>query len=137
MLIQENVSLKPHNTFAIDVKAKFFVEVKNELDLKEVLSTEIARQHKLLVLGGGSNMLFTEDFDGLVIKVSFLGIDYSLENEDVMVTAGAGVVWNDFVNYCLAHEFAGVENLALIPGTVGASPIQNIGAYGVELKDVF
>ncbi len=137
MLIQENVSLKPYNTFAINVKAKFFVEIKNEKDLKEVLSTEIARQNKLLVLGGGSNMLFTEDFDGLVIKVGFLGIDYKLENEDVIVTAGAGVVWNDFVNYCLAHEFAGVENLALIPGTVGASPIQNIGAYGVELKDVF
>lgn len=137
MLIQENVSLKPYNTFAIDVKAKFFAEVKNERDLKEVFVTEIARQNKLLVLGGGSNMLFTEDFDGLIIKVSFLGIDYKLENEAVMVTAGGGVVWNDFVNFCLAHEFAGVENLALIPGTVGASPIQNIGAYGVELKDVF
>jgi UDP-N-acetylmuramate dehydrogenase len=90
-----------------------------------------------LVLGGGSNLLFTKDFKGLVIKVSIPGISSVVEEDDVIVTAGAGVIWNDFVNYCVNSGFAGVENLSLIPGTVGASPIQNIGAYGVELKDVF
>ena len=137
MLIQENISLKPYNTFAIDVKAKFFAEVENELDLKTVFANEIAAQNKILILGGGSNLLFTKDFDGLVIKVNILGTEYVQHGDEVMVTAGGGVVWNDFVNYCLVNGFAGVENLALIPGTVGASPIQNIGAYGVELKDVF
>lgn len=137
MLIQENISLKPYNTFAIDVKAKFFAAVANESNLKTVFENEIAQNNKLLILGGGSNVLFTKDFDGLVIKVNLLGIEHVQQNDDVMVSAGAGVVWNEFVNYCLANGFAGVENLALIPGTVGASPIQNIGAYGVELKDVF
>lgn len=137
MLIQENFSLKPYNTFAINVNAKFFVEVKNDAELKYVFSTEIAKKNKFLILGGGSNILFTEDFDGLVIKVSFFGIEHKSEGNYILVTAGGGIVWNDLVNYCLAQNLSGVENLALIPGTVGASPIQNIGAYGVELKDVF
>ena len=137
MLIQQNVSLKFYNTFAIDVNAKYFAEVKNEAELKQVLNSTIAKSNQLLILGGGSNLLFTQHFNGLVIKMSFLGIDFKYIGDDILVNSGGGVVWNDFVNYCLAHEFAGVENLALIPGTVGASPIQNIGAYGVELKDLF
>ena len=136
-ILQENVSLKPFNTFGIDVNANYFAEVKSEADLQEVFNNPIAKTQNLLVLGGGSNMLFTKDFEGLVIKVSIPGISYQVDGHAVSVLAGGGVVWNDLVNYCVAEGFAGIENLSLIPGTVGASPIQNIGAYGVELKDVF
>lgn len=136
-VLQQNVSLKPYNTFGVAVKAAFFSEVFSASDLKVLLSTPVVKEQKLLVLGGGSNILFTKDFNGLVIKVSIPGISTVTEGEDVVVTAGAGVVWNDFVDYCVSNGFAGVENLTLIPGTVGASPVQNIGAYGVELKDVF
>ncbi|CAM4137256.1 UDP-N-acetylmuramate dehydrogenase [Pedobacter westerhofensis] len=139
-LLQENKSLKSYNTFGIDVKARFFAEINNEEDLRALRLDPVFKENQLLVLGGGSNMLFTKDFDGLVLKVSIPGIRAarSAEDEDqVLVTAGAGIVWNDLVNYCVEQEFAGMENLSLIPGTVGASPIQNIGAYGVELKDIF
>ena len=136
-ILQENVSLKPFNTFGIAVNAHYFAEVKNEADLKEVFDHPIAKTQNLLVLGGGSNMLFTKNFEGLVVKVSIPGISFQLQGDEVSVVAGGGVVWNDLVNYCVAQGFAGIENLSLIPGTVGASPIQNIGAYGVELKDVF
>lgn len=136
-IIQQDVSLKTFNTFAIEAKATYFAEIKKESDLKDVFTNEISKTEKLLILGGGSNMLFTKNFDGLVIKISIPGMDYQIQGDDVFLTTGGGVVWNDLVNYCVAHEFAGLENLSLIPGTVGASPIQNIGAYGVELKDVF
>jgi UDP-N-acetylmuramate dehydrogenase len=135
--IQENISLKPYNTFAIGVQAKYFVEIFNEAALQELIATNALRENDLLVLGGGSNVLFTRDFQGLVLKVSIQGIQHHREGDEIIVEAGAGVVWNNFVQYCVQHNFAGVENLSLIPGTVGASPIQNIGAYGVELKDVF
>lgn len=137
LVVQNNISLKPYNTFGIEVKALFFAEIFSEADLKELATQSIFKENKLLVLGGGSNMLFTEDFNGLVIKISIPGISSEIINDEVIVTAGAGVVWNDLVKYCVEHDFAGMENLSLIPGTVGASPIQNIGAYGVELKDVF
>ena len=136
-LIKKNIDLKPYNTFGISVRALFFAEIFNEQELQEVLRSSTIKEHKLFVLGGGSNVLFTEDFDGLVIKMSIPGISYKVNGDNIRVEAGAGVVWNEFVNYCVEHNFAGVENLSLIPGTVGASPIQNIGAYGVELKDVF
>ena len=136
-ILQENISLKPYNTFGVAVSSAFFAEVFSEEDLKNLLELPVVKQQRLLVLGGGSNLLFTKDFEGLVVKISIPGISSSVEGDDVFVTAGAGVVWNDFVNYCVSNGFAGVENLSLIPGTVGASPIQNIGAYGVELKDVF
>lgn len=135
--LQENKSLKQYNTFSIDVKARYFMEIFQEHDLVELLLSDLVKSQKLLVLGGGSNILFTEDFDGLVLKISIQGISVQVSGDDIIVTVGAGVVWNDFVNYCVQHEIAGVENLSLIPGTVGASPVQNIGAYGVELKDVF
>ncbi len=136
-ILQENVSLQSFNTFGIDVNANYFAEVKSEADLKEVFDHPIAKTQNLLVLGGGSNMLFTKNFEGLVVKVSIPSISYQIQGDEVSVVAGGGVVWNDLVNYCVAQGFAGIENLSLIPGTVGASPIQNIGAYGVELKDVF
>jgi UDP-N-acetylmuramate dehydrogenase len=135
--IQENISLKPYNSFGIDVKASYFAEIFSEADLARLFKNEIVKSQKLLVIGGGSNVLFTQDYDGLVVKISIKGIQSRMIDNKVLVTAGAGEVWNDFVNYCVEHHFAGVENLSLIPGTVGASPIQNIGAYGVELKDVF
>ncbi|WP_316845232.1 UDP-N-acetylmuramate dehydrogenase [Pedobacter psychrodurus] len=135
--IQENISLKPYNSFGIDVKANYFAEIFDEAGLIKLFKNEVVKSNKLLIIGGGSNVLFTEDYKGLVIKISIKGIQSEVLEDKVLVTAGAGEVWNNFVNYCVAHHFAGVENLSLIPGTVGASPIQNIGAYGVELKDVF
>ncbi|WP_131538773.1 UDP-N-acetylmuramate dehydrogenase [Pedobacter nototheniae] len=135
--IQENISLKPYNSFGIDVKASFFAEIFNEDDLSKLFESEVVKANQILIIGGGSNMLFTKNFEGLIIKMSIKGISNEITGETVKVTAGAGEVWNDLVNYCVQHGFAGVENLSLIPGTVGASPIQNIGAYGVELKDVF
>jgi len=135
--IQENISLKPYNSFGIDVKASYFAEISSEADLVSLFKNELVKSQQLLVIGGGSNVLFTKDYDGLVIKISIKGIQSKVIDDKVLVTAGAGEVWNDFVNYCVEYHFAGVENLSLIPGTVGASPIQNIGAYGVELKDVF
>ena len=135
--LKQNVSLKPYNTFGIDVKANFFADIYSVDDLMKLFTNSAIEGKKLLILGGGSNMLFTEDFDGIVIKLSIPGISYTTQGDEIIVTAGAGVVWNDLVTFCVNNGFAGLENLTLIPGTVGASPIQNIGAYGVELKDVF
>lgn len=133
-ILQQNVSLQSLNTFGIPVKAAYFAEICNADDLKHIFSTDVAKNNRFLVLGGGSNWLFTKDFDGLVIKMNIPGIKVETHGADVFVTAGAGVIWNDLVNYCVENGFAGIENLALIPGTVGASPIQNIGAYGVSSK---
>jgi len=135
--IQENVSLKNFNTFGIDVSARYFVEIGHEDELVELFMDPQWLQMERLVLGGGSNMLMVNDFDGLVIRINIRGIEHRINHNEVFVEAGAGEVWNDLVNFCVAREYAGVENLSLIPGSVGASPIQNIGAYGVELKDVF
>ncbi|HSP88348.1 MAG TPA: UDP-N-acetylmuramate dehydrogenase [Ignavibacteriaceae bacterium] len=138
MNITKNISLKPFNTFGIDVKAKFFSEIRNEILLKKILSSHEFNSINKLILGGGSNILFTKDYDGLVIKISIPDIEIIYEDgETVLVKAGAGVIWNDLVQYCVERNFGGIENLSLIPGTVGAAPIQNIGAYGQELKDVF
>ena len=135
--IQENVSLKNFNTFGVDVNARFFVEINHEDHLVELFMDPQWQQTQRLIMGGGSNMLLINDFEGLVIRLNIRGIEHRINHNDVFVEAGAGEVWNDLVNHCVKHEFAGMENLSLIPGSVGASPIQNIGAYGVELKDVF
>lgn len=132
-----NQPLKNLNTFGISVNAKFFAEILSEKDLATVFASDIVKANKLLVLGGGSNMLFIKDYEGLVLKVSIKGINVEEQGDDVLVTAGAGEVWDVLVKYCVAKGYAGMENLTLIPGTVGASPIQNIGAYGVEVKDIF
>ncbi|RZK46980.1 MAG: UDP-N-acetylmuramate dehydrogenase, partial [Pedobacter sp.] len=129
--------LKPYNTFGIDVNASLFADIHSTDDLVALFTNSEIEGKKLLILGGGSNMLFTKDFDGVVVKLSIPGISYTTQGDEIIVTAGAGVVWNDLVTFCVNNGFAGLENLTLIPGTVGASPIQNIGAYGVELKDVF
>ncbi|MEX8546348.1 MAG: UDP-N-acetylmuramate dehydrogenase [Mucilaginibacter sp.] len=135
--IRENVSLKNFNTFGIDVCARYFVEITHEDELTELFLDPKWLQMPRLVLGGGSNVLFTKDFEGLVIRMNIRGIEHRINHEEVYVEAGAGENWNELVNYCVGHNFAGMENLSLIPGSVGASPVQNIGAYGVELKDVF
>jgi UDP-N-acetylmuramate dehydrogenase len=118
--------------------AKGLVSFSQTEALLEILSDSSIQNEKLLVLGGGSNVLFTKDFDGIVLKNELGGIEIVEENDShVYVKVGAGVNWHEFVMYCVQHQYSGVENLALIPGCVGASPMQNIGAYGVELKDVF
>jgi len=135
--ILENVSLKSFNSFGIDVLAKFFVEITEAEQLTQLFAEAQFLEIPRIIIGGGSNMLFTQDFEGLVIRMNIKGIAHEINHHDVFVTAGAGEVWNDLVNYCVDAGFGGIENLSLIPGSVGASPIQNIGAYGVELKDVF
>ena len=138
MTIQENISLKPYNTFGLDAKAKYFARIENEDHLKELLSDKVFSKEKHLVLGGGSNILLKSDFDGIVLKNELFGKEVVFENEDeVLVKVGAGENWHQFVLWSLDQGYFGLENLSLIPGTVGASPIQNIGAYGIELKDVF
>jgi len=143
MFLLQNYSLKQLNTFGIAINAKLYADISSEADLTEVFANPIVKENKLLVLGGGSNMLFTKEYDGLVLKISIKGINVESaksvekQGDDVFVTAGAGEVWDSLVKYCVAKGYAGLENLTLIPGTVGASPIQNIGAYGVEIKDVF
>lgn len=136
MNIQENKSLKPYNTFGIDVKARYFAEARSIDDLREVLSK--FKHENTLLLGGGSNMLLTENFDGLVLKVSLEGKEIIERNEQsALVSAMAGENWHDFVLWTLEQNLGGLENMSLIPGNVGTAPIQNIGAYGVELKDSF
>jgi UDP-N-acetylmuramate dehydrogenase len=135
MLFQENFSLKQYNTFGIDVLAKYFSSFSSVEMLSEILAKNIQPK---IILGGGSNILFTKNYDGLVLKNEIKGIEIEKEDDNyVYVRAGAGVEWHTFVMYCIQHNLAGVENLSLIPGSVGASPMQNIGAYGVEIKDVF
>lgn len=135
--IQQNVSLKNFNTFGVEASAKYFVEINHEDELVELFMDPQWKQMELLVMGGGSNMLLINDFDGLVIHMNIRGFEHRINHSEVYVEAGGGEVWNDLVNFCVAREYAGLENLSLIPGSVGAAPIQNIGAYGVELQDVF
>ena len=136
MHIQQNISLKPYNTFGIDAKAKYFVSINSITELKEVLQSKDYPDK--FILGGGSNMLLTKDIKALVIHINIKGIEILSEKNDiVLVKANAGENWHEFVLWCLKHNFGGIENLSLIPGNVGSAPIQNIGAYSVELKDVF
>ena len=137
MVPEQQVNLLPHTTFHIAAFARYFARVHSEEGLKELLS-EADAFGPMMVLGGGSNILMTKDFDGLVLKNEISGIDIIKEDDQhVYVRAGAGENWHQLVLFCVKHNYAGIENLSLIPGNVGASPMQNIGAYGVEIKDVF
>lgn len=138
MNIQKNVSLKEFNTFGIDQKAKFFVQVSSLEEVRSALTEAQKAGLSIFILGGGSNILLTQDVEALVIKINIKGYQVLKEDADhVWVQVGAGEIWHDFVQKAIASDWAGVENLSLIPGTVGASPMQNIGAYGVEIQAVF
>ena len=136
MQVHENYPLQKFNTFSIAAKAKYFSTFSSAEELQELLHEKPSERK--LILGGGSNILFTSDFDGFVLKNEIPDINVVNEDEEyIFITAGAGVSWHSFVTFCVNNNFGGVENLSLIPGNVGASPMQNIGAYGVEIKDVF
>lgn len=135
--ILQNTSLKSFNTFGIDTKAKYFCELNSIDDLISLYQTELFKNERRLILGGGSNILFKQDFNGLVIHNSILGKEVVHETEDlVQLRVRSGELWHDTVMHCVKHNWGGVENLSLIPGTMGAAPIQNIGAYGVEVREV-
>lgn len=136
MAIQKNISLLPYNSFHIQVNASEFVSVGSIEELEKILSRPGVESP--LILGGGSNILFTKDIQGTVLKIDLVGIEeVKEESSHIYVKAGAGESWQEFVGYTMKRNWGGLENLSLIPGNVGAAPIQNIGAYGVELKDVF
>ena len=137
MQVHQNYLLKKYNTFGIAVIAKYFATFSSSGELEEFLKIKKNISSKM-ILGGGSNILFTKDYDGLILKNEITGISILNEdNEFVHIKVGAGVKWHSFAMFCVDHNFGGVENLSLIPGNVGASPMQNIGAYGAEIKDVF
>lgn len=135
-MVDQNVSLKHMNTFGIDATAKLFTVIRNQKDLEKTLEQET--EEPIFILGGGSNILFTENYKGLILKNEIKGFEVIEETDDfAIVESGAGENWHQFVLKCIDNNLGGIENLSLIPGNVGASPMQNIGAYGVEIKDVF
>ena len=136
--VQPRISLKPFNTFGVDVQARLFAEAHSDADVREALAYASAHDVPLLVIGGGSNLLLTADVQALVLRMATRGIRILSDNgSKVVIEAEAGEPWHPFVQHTLAQGLSGLENLSLIPGTVGAAPMQNIGAYGVEIKDVF
>jgi UDP-N-acetylmuramate dehydrogenase len=138
MHLQENYPLRHLNTFGIDATAHYYADFSDVAELKSLLSAESTKALPKLILGGGSNILFTKDVDGLVLRNTIKGIEKVQEDADtVYIKAGAGEVWHELVLFAIDRGYGGIENLSLIPGSVGAGPMQNIGAYGVELKDVF
>lgn len=140
MQVHQNISLRQYNTFGIDVKAKLFADFSSAEKLQELLAyvQQLSPNSQRMILGGGSNLLFTKDVDALVLKNEIMGFEKLKEDDEfVYLRAGAGENWHGLVQYCVQQGWGGIENLSLIPGNVGASPMQNIGAYGVEIKDVF
>lgn len=138
LTVQRGVSLRPYTTFGIEAQANYFAELRSESDFQTLHQLNEVTSLPKLILGGGSNLLLTRDFDGLVLRLALDGIEVVREDEQhVYVRAGAGVVWHDLVLFCVNNNYAGMENLSLIPGTVGAAPMQNIGAYGVEIEQLF
>lgn len=138
LTVQRGVSLRPYTTFGIEAQANYFADLTSEADFDTLRQLNELTNLPKLILGGGSNLLLTQSFNGLVLKLSLGGIDVVRQDErHVYVRAGGGVVWHDLVMYCVANNYAGMENLSLIPGTVGAAPMQNIGAYGVEIEQLF
>ena len=135
MQFQENFDLTPYNSFGIQTSARYYTNISSVTELSRL---DLDKDLPQLILGGGSNLLFTKDFNGYVIRNEIKGIEKTGEDDDhIFLRVGAGENWHGLVEYCIDHNYAGIENLALIPGFTGASPMQNIGAYGVEIKDVF
>ena len=140
MLLEQDVSLRPYNTFGLDVRARYFARFASADELRQLLRLPEVQAAPKLILGGGSNLLFTQDFEGVVLKNEIRGLEIRYEDDDTattLVRAGAGESWHGLVEYTLDQGLSGIENLSLIPGTVGAAPLQNIGAYGAELRDTF
>lgn len=138
MKIHKDYPLKYLNSFKVPASAKLFSEIYSIDNLKQLLENSLIKNERKLILGGGSNILFVNDFDGIVIANKIGGINIISETEDeVLISAGGGVVWDELVDFTVNRNLSGLENLSLIPGTVGAAPIQNIGAYGVELRESF
>lgn len=138
LIIKENIPLRGLNTFHIDATARYFIEVNNYEQLTELIESGFVDKNPVLLLGGGSNLLFTNNFKGIVVQIRNKGIEiFENAGNTVWVKAAAGENWHEFVTYCVEKGFGGIENLSLIPGNVGSCPIQNIGAYGVEVKDSF
>ncbi|MDQ2773272.1 MAG: UDP-N-acetylmuramate dehydrogenase [Bacteroidota bacterium] len=139
-LLEENVSLRPYNTFGLDAQARYFARFASADELRQLLKLPKVQAADKLILGGGSNLLLTQDFNGVVLRNEIRGLEILRENSDdqtALVRAGAGESWHGLVEYSLDQGLSGIENLSLIPGTVGAAPLQNIGAYGAELRDTF
>lgn len=135
-MIQENVSLQAYNTFGLEAQARYFAAFSSVDELKSILQSK--NDEPIMVLGGGSNILLTQDVDALVLKNDLKGIScIKEEDKQVWIKAMGGEVWHEFVMHCIENGWGGIENMSLIPGSVGAAPMQNIGAYGVEIKDVF
>lgn len=138
MNIRENFSLKKLNTFGINASARYYADFSSIDEVCQILSESKFANSGKLILGGGSNLLFTKDFDGIVLKNNLKGIELVKEDaENYFIRSAGGEVWHELVTHCIANNYAGLENLSLIPGNVGASPMQNIGAYGAEIKDTF
>ena len=137
MDIRNNVDLKPFNSFGVTARAKYFTEITDWHQLVSLISNDHYRRLPWLIIGAGSNILFTGNFSGLVLKMAIKGISLCAEDEDYCwIRAGAGEAWDNLVQFAVNRDYGGLENLAAIPGSVGAAPVQNIGAYGVEIKDV-
>ena len=139
-LLEEHVSLRPYNTFGLDVQARYFARFTSADELRQLLALPLVQAGPRLILGGGSNLLLTQDFAGVVLKNEIKGLEIIGDDADAhtaLLRAGAGESWHGLVEYALDEALSGVENLSLIPGTVGAAPLQNIGAYGTELQDTF
>ena len=135
-MIFKNISLKNYTTFSLDYKTDYFLTIESGNEAISVFKDRESLKEPLFILGGGSNILFTRDFHGTIIHPEFEGIEIVERNSVyVIVSSGAGVIWDDLVEWTVKKGFGGLENLSLIPGMVGATPVQNIGAYGVEVKD--
>lgn len=137
MELKDSVDLFPYNTFGIHARANYLVIVRSAEQAREVFKSDLFNKHPHLILGGGSNILLTRDFDGVVVKNEIKGVSTVREDDrSILLKVGSGENWHRFVVHCVERELGGIENLSLIPGTVGAAPLQNIGAYGVEIKEV-
>ena len=138
LTVQRSVSLRPYTTFGIEAQASYFADIASETDLDTLFQLNEFKDLPKLIMGGGSNLLLTQDFPGLALRLTLGGINIVREDDThIYVQAGAGVGWHELVMYCVEKNLAGMENLSLIPGTVGAAPMQNIGAYGVEIEQLF